>query len=66
MADKISKGEKICVKYFKSNGEQVFVLTSKANSDYFFLYEVNPDGSMKKLGKSRSPTELEEKFGVVV
>ena len=40
------------------------ILTSKPARDFYFLYEVLEDGSLKKLGKARSPTELEEKFDV--
>lgn len=58
------KGERVHVGYYNTNRELVFILTSKKSSgDYFFLYEL-VDGEFKKLGKSRSPKELETKFGV--
>ena len=38
-------------------------MTSKEARDYYFLYEL-VDGKLKKLGKARSPKELEEKFDV--
>lgn len=61
---KIPKGEKAWVRYCNSCGETMFVLTSKPARDFYFLYEVKPDGSLVKLGKACSPTELEEKFKV--
>jgi hypothetical protein len=48
------------VSYQKSDGTPSFILTSKPARDFYFLYEVLDDGSLKKLGKARSPTELEE------
>ena len=42
----------------------MFIITSKESSrDYYFLYEL-VDGSFKKLGRARSPKELEEKYDV--
>ena len=61
---KIPKGERAWVRYCKSNGEPILVLTSKPSRDYYFLYEVKSDGNLTKLGKARTPTELEEKFDV--
>lgn len=39
------------------------LFTSKDSRDFYFLYEL-VDGNFRKLGKARSPTELEEKFRV--
>lgn len=58
------KGEKVWVSYYTENGELRFILTSKQQSrDVYFLYEVDGN-AFKKLGKSKSPLELEEKFSV--
>ena len=58
------KGETVWVQYVDRNQQTAFILTSKESSrDYYFLYELT-GGSLKKLGKARSPTELEEKFRV--
>lgn len=58
------KGETVWVQYVDRNQQTLFILTSKESSrDYYFLYELT-GGSLKKLGKARSPTELEEKFRV--
>ena len=58
------KGEEIWVSYHKADGTTVAILTSKPARDFYFLYEVKPDNTLNKLGKSKSPTELEEKFNV--
>ena len=58
------KGETVWVQYVDRNQQTLFILTRKESSrDYYFLYELT-GGSLKKLGKARSPTELEEKFRV--
>jgi hypothetical protein len=69
MADKkinypYPKGEHIWVGYYSDKHELMFITTSKDSSrEYYFLYEYSK-GKFKKLGKSRSPRELEEKFNV--
>lgn len=58
------KGEIIWVGYHDASGELCFIITSKEKSrDFYFLYEY-VDGQFRKLGKSRSPKELEEKFNI--
>lgn len=49
--------------YYNSSHELLFIVTSKPTRDFYFLYEV-VDGAFKKLGKAKSPLELEEKFKV--
>jgi len=59
------KGERVWVGYYNQAHELMFVITSKElNRDYYFLYEC-VNGEFKKLGKARSPLELEEKFQVI-
>lgn len=60
---KYPKGERVWVGYYNSNHELLFILTSKDSRDFYFLYELVEDG-FRKLGKARSPMELEEKFRV--
>lgn len=43
--------------------EHCFILTSKESREFYFLYEL-VDGEFKKLGKARTPKELEDKFEV--
>jgi len=57
------KGERVWAGYYTQQHELMFIITSKESRDFYFLYEL-VDGKFKKLGKSRSPKELEEKFGV--
>lgn len=64
MEIKYPKNETVWVSYQKSDGTPVAILTSKQTRDFYFIYEVLQDGSLVKLGKARSPTELEEKFNI--
>ena len=58
------RNEQVWVRYQDTGHKLLFILTSKKDSrDWYFLYELM-DGQFKKLGKSRSPVELEEKFHV--
>lgn len=58
------KGECVWISYYNEAKELRFVITSKETSrDYYFLYEI-VDGEFNKLGRAKSPKELEEKFGV--
>lgn len=67
MADsklKYPKGERGWVSYYSPDGELLFILTSKENDrSWYYLYRVEGD-KMIKLGKARTPPELEEKYGV--
>jgi len=61
---KYPKGECVWVSYYDTGKTLRFIMTSKENSrDFYFLYEL-VDGQFKKLGKARSPKELELKFDV--
>lgn len=61
---KYPKGERVWVGYYNAQHELIFIMTSKETSrDYYFLYEL-VDGTFRKLGKARSPKELEAKFDV--
>lgn len=57
------KNEIVWVGYYNSKHELLFIMTSKEARDYYFLYEL-VDGKFNKLGKARSPKELEEKFEI--
>ena len=60
------KGEVGKVGYYNRNGDLIFVLTAKKKNDgWFFLYEAASDGSLKKLGKAKTPPELERKYKVI-
>ena len=63
MSIRCPKGETVCTSYYDSCKELLFVITSKPAWDYYVLYEV-VEGEFKRLGKAKSPAELEEKFKV--
>jgi len=60
---KYPKGERIWVGCYNQAHELKFIITSKEARDFCFLYEL-VDGEFCKLGRSKSPKELEEKFEV--
>lgn len=61
---KYPRGERIWVGAYNQAHELKFIITSKETSrDYYFLYEL-VDGEFCKLGRAKSPKELEEKFDV--
>lgn len=57
------KGEDICVRYHNRAGELIFLLTNKLGSEYYFLYEYR-DNVFNRIGKSKSPAEIEERFNI--
>ena len=60
----VPKGETAWMGYYDTSHNLRFLVTSKSNNrEFYFLYEV-VDGALKKLGKSRSPKELEDKHKV--
>jgi len=65
MKIKYPKNEIPWVSYVGTHGNIVCVLTSNKTQEYYYLYEVQPDGSLQKLGKAKSPPELERKFDVL-
>ena len=61
---KYPKGEVVWVGYYNKDRELLFIMTSKETSrEYYYLYEL-VDGVFKKLGRARSPKELEARFDV--
>lgn len=57
----IPKSERIWVKRITGNGK-VYYITSKDNDrSYYFLYKME-NGRAEKLGKSKSPLDLENKY----
>lgn len=61
---KYPKGERVFTGYYNRAGELLFIITAKEARDYYFLYELT-DGEFKKLGRSRNPLELVDKFDVM-
>lgn len=60
---KFPKGENVWTYYCNASGELMFIMTAKIQRDYYYLYELN-DTSFIKLGRSKSPIDLEQKFDV--
>lgn len=60
---KYPKGEEVCVTCYDKNGNKLFLITEKPLMELYFIYEFTGDG-LVKLGKGKSPIELEKKFDV--
>lgn len=60
MSLKYPKGETIWVSHF-CKGELRYITTSKDSRDYYYLYELI-NGEFKKIGRARTPDELEKKI----
>lgn len=60
---KYPKNELIWFHYFNRNHIFMFLSTSNLSREWYYLYELI-DGKLVKLGKGKSPTELEERFDV--
>ena len=60
---KYPKGERVWGGCYNQAHELKFIITSKESRDFYYLYEL-VDGEFRKLGRSKSPKELEEKFEV--
>ena len=56
----IPKTEQKWVKRTTLNGE-IYYITSKENRDFYFLYK-EENGKAVKIGKAKSPLELENKY----
>lgn len=57
------KGEKVWMTYYSSAHEIQYIITTKQNNrDNYYCYEYTDDGIFKKVGRAKSPTDLEEKY----
>ena len=60
---KYPKGEDRCVTCYGPDGKPLFLITAKPSIGCFYIYEFTTSG-LVRLGKGKSPIELEEKFDV--
>ena len=58
---KLPNGEVAWTRYCNKNGDTVFVVTSKPTREFYMLYE-RVDGGYVRLGRAKSPGELETKY----
>ena len=54
----ISKGEHSIVRGQDENGNLKYILTTNADVSWYYIY----DKDYQKLGKAKTPTELEKKY----
>lgn len=57
------KGEIAWTSYYNKQKELVFLMTSKPSREYYILYEC-VNGKLERLGRAKSPPELEKRFEV--
>lgn len=60
---KYPKEEVICTTCCERGGNPLFLITTNPLTEYFFIYEFTSEGLIK-LGRGKSPIELEDKFNV--
>ncbi len=60
------KNEVLWMRYYASEDEPPhFIITSKRETrEWYFLYEYKDGEGFVKLGKARTPPELEEKYKI--
>ena len=58
------RGERVFSGYYNRRGILLFVITAKEARDFYFLYEVKDD-VYTKLGRSKNPLDLVEKYHVM-
>lgn len=61
MAQSKINGEIVWVEYHNEHGDPTFAITSKVSRDNYFVYDISKSPP-KKLGKAKTPVELEKKF----
>lgn len=62
---KLPKNEQPAVAYYNERQQHLFELAKQTGSDHYVLYKVINNNHYQKLGKSKNPLELEEKFKVI-
>ncbi len=56
------KGETVWMQYHAAGGELRYIMTSKTGDrNTYHVYEL-ADGAFRKLGRGKSPAELEKKY----
>lgn len=61
----IPDDEKVWVSYHGVDGRKRYILTSRIYRDKYFLYVVDSNGSVTRLGECTSPIQLEQRFKVL-
>lgn len=64
MKIKYPKDEIVWCSYYSKSGDMKFIMTSKPQRDFYFLYEIEGDNTLRKLGRAKTPKELEKKHKV--
>lgn len=62
MTDGIGKDEKIWERIYGTDERLRYLITSDKRRDVYFLYSVNKDKTVSKVGKAKNPPELWKKY----
>lgn len=62
MTDGIGKDEKIWERIHGTDERLHYLITSDKRRDVYFLYSVNKDKTVSKVGKAKNPPELWKKY----
>lgn len=60
---KYPKNEAVWVSYYTAENQLLFIITANRLRDCYYLYELRED-KFTKLGRAKTPTELEVRFQV--
>ena len=61
MANGIPKTEKVWTHIFTAGNDEYFITSRDSSREFYYIYKLS-EGKAVKLGKSPSPSELEEKY----
>lgn len=58
----IGKDEKVWERIYGTDERLHYLITSDKRRDVYFLYSINKDNIVSKVGKAKTPTELWKKY----
>lgn len=59
---KIGKGERLWMRICGKDGIVKHLITSDYRREVYYLYHINKDGSLQKIGKGKDPVDLQKKY----
>jgi len=62
MKIKYPKNEIVWVRYISESSDPIYIITSKQIRDWYYLYKINSDGTLERIGRAKTPSELESKY----
>lgn len=59
---KLSRNETLWERIYDSDGNLKHLITSDNRRDVYYLYHVEKDGSINKIGKGKNPPDLHKRY----